>query len=200
MGQTATQTKYLTKVVLFNGQKMTLFSLDGNTWSTRKVELAEIKQRHELQRAELAGKKEELEAAALPGAEPAKLLDDDIDPEDAAEYEAPIPSSKGRGDDDSEPFSISDLDEDEDSSATNAKVKVKAKPAKLHVKLPKKPIVSAFNKNAKKPDVKISKKGKDSIKPAVGKEKAKKAVKLKIAKPSPSKNSKNSGSKKRKAA
>lgn len=34
----------------FGGQKITLYSIDGLTWSTRKEELAEIMERHEYER------------------------------------------------------------------------------------------------------------------------------------------------------
>ena len=33
------------KHIYFNGQKLTLFSLDGITWSSRKTELPQIKER-----------------------------------------------------------------------------------------------------------------------------------------------------------
>lgn len=39
--------KYLTKTVSFGGKPLTLFSLDGLTWSSRKDELVEIVERHE---------------------------------------------------------------------------------------------------------------------------------------------------------
>ena len=180
MGQTATQTKYLTKIVQFNGQKMTLFSLDGNTWSTRKLELAEIKQRHELQRAELAGKAEEADAATGPGADTEKPEEDSIE-------------------DDGRPFSISEEDDVDDVEASREKgrTRLRAKAAKPVAKLPAKP---SFNKNRGKPDIKISPKKKETAKVVAVKEKSKvkKTSKLTIAKPS--KKSKSAAPKKRKAA
>ena len=46
--------KYHKKVVQFSGKKLTLYSLDGNTWSTRKTELEDIIERHEQERLKLA--------------------------------------------------------------------------------------------------------------------------------------------------
>ena len=39
--------KYLTKKVRFNGKDMTLYSVDGCTWSSRRDELTQIIERHE---------------------------------------------------------------------------------------------------------------------------------------------------------
>ena len=39
--------RYLTKKVRFNGKDMTLYSVDGCTWSSRRDELAQIIERHE---------------------------------------------------------------------------------------------------------------------------------------------------------
>ena len=39
--------KYLTKKIKFNGKDMTLYSIDGSTWSSRKDELTQIIDRHE---------------------------------------------------------------------------------------------------------------------------------------------------------
>lgn len=39
--------KYLTKKVKFGGKDLTLFSIDGATWSSRKDELVQIIERHE---------------------------------------------------------------------------------------------------------------------------------------------------------
>ena len=39
--------KYLTKKVRFNGKDMTLYSVDGCTWSSRRDELTQIIDRHE---------------------------------------------------------------------------------------------------------------------------------------------------------
>ncbi len=42
--------KYLTKVVKFGKENLTLYSLDGNTWSSRRQELTDIANRHEQER------------------------------------------------------------------------------------------------------------------------------------------------------
>lgn len=180
MGQTATQIKYFTKIVQFNGQKMTLFSLDGNTWSTRKMELAEIVKRHELQRAELAGKAEEAEAAAVTETEPVKSEDEDL------------------REDDGKPFSISEDEDDNESGGEKGRARLRAKSGKTVAKLPAKP---NFNKSQSKPEIKISPKKKESAKVVAVKvkEKPKKAAKLTIAK-SAGKKSKAVANKKRKAA
>ena len=49
------QHKYLKKKVEFNGSTLVMFSLDGDTWSTRKEELLEIVERHELQKQNFGG-------------------------------------------------------------------------------------------------------------------------------------------------
>ena len=52
--------KYMQKTVAFNGKQMTLFSLDGITWSSRKDELAQILERHEQERANIGELKNRL--------------------------------------------------------------------------------------------------------------------------------------------
>src|SRR5690606_10717706 len=47
--------KYLKKTVEFQGSKLVLYSLDGDTWSSRKDELHEIVERHELQKQNFGG-------------------------------------------------------------------------------------------------------------------------------------------------
>lgn len=42
--------RYMQKKVSFNGSQMTLFSIDGATWSSRKDELETIADRHEEER------------------------------------------------------------------------------------------------------------------------------------------------------
>ncbi|MCB0330581.1 MAG: hypothetical protein KDD70_12980 [Bdellovibrionales bacterium] len=44
---TAKKSRYLTKTVTFNNEELTLYSLDGATWSSRKQELSDIQTRHE---------------------------------------------------------------------------------------------------------------------------------------------------------
>lgn len=43
----AKKIKYLTKKIRFNGKEMTLYSIDGCTWSSRRDELTQIIERHE---------------------------------------------------------------------------------------------------------------------------------------------------------
>ena len=49
-----TKQKYLTKSTSFGNKKLTLYSLDGLTWSSRCDELEVIKERHEAQRVTFA--------------------------------------------------------------------------------------------------------------------------------------------------
>jgi hypothetical protein len=51
--------KYLSKSVAFNGKTLTLFSIDGQTWSSRKQELLEIKERQERDKVSFVAIKEE---------------------------------------------------------------------------------------------------------------------------------------------
>jgi hypothetical protein len=51
--------KYLSKTVAFQGKQISLFSIDGVTWSTRKQELLEIKERQERDKVSFAAIKEE---------------------------------------------------------------------------------------------------------------------------------------------
>ena len=51
--------KYLTKSVSFAGKEITLYSLDGLTWSTRRSELLAIKERQERDKVSFAALKEE---------------------------------------------------------------------------------------------------------------------------------------------
>ncbi len=51
--------KYLSKTVSFSGKSFTLFSIDGQTWSSRKQELLEIKERQERDKVSFAAVKEE---------------------------------------------------------------------------------------------------------------------------------------------
>lgn len=44
---------FFTKVVKFGAKSLTLYSLDGNTWSTRSTELKGILERHEAERQKL---------------------------------------------------------------------------------------------------------------------------------------------------
>ena len=47
--------KYFKKSIKYGKQEVTLFSLDGQVWSTRKEELADIMERHANERASYGG-------------------------------------------------------------------------------------------------------------------------------------------------
>ena len=61
------KSKYLTKSVLFGGKTLTLYSLDGATWSSRKDELETIHLRHDAEQVTAAQLRGEADPAA-PGA------------------------------------------------------------------------------------------------------------------------------------
>jgi hypothetical protein len=46
---------YLKKTVNFDGKQLIMFSINGDTWSTRKEELHEIIERHELEKQNFGG-------------------------------------------------------------------------------------------------------------------------------------------------
>ncbi len=115
--------KYLSKIVLFNGQKMTLYSLDGQTWSSKKIELSEIQERREQQRLALAGKKEE-------------ESDNDFSPK-MARSDNDYESEEGDDDRPSDDFEMSqEIGELEDQPAQVGK-KPKVQKAKIDIKKPK---------------------------------------------------------------
>jgi hypothetical protein len=60
----AVKPKYYTKSVRFGSSEVTLYSLDGLTWSTRKDELALIQERHEAQKVTV----QQLRGEPTPGA------------------------------------------------------------------------------------------------------------------------------------
>ena len=53
---------FFTKVVKFGAKSLTLYSLDGNTWSTRCAELKGIMERHEAERQKLLQNMSEVKA------------------------------------------------------------------------------------------------------------------------------------------
>ncbi len=61
--------KYITKNVQFGGKRLTLFSLDGCTWSTRREELETIVERHEAAKVTAAHLRGEVIEGAPAGAE-----------------------------------------------------------------------------------------------------------------------------------
>lgn len=91
----------LTKKVPFQGSTITMYSIDGVTWSTRADELQVIIDRHVLQQASFSAdlKGEEREKLPVPKAKPKKftrvhddgeldeIIDDDMDEEESDEVD-----------------------------------------------------------------------------------------------------------------
>lgn len=194
MGLAETKTKYLTKVVMFSGHKMTLFSLDGNTWSTRKQELADVIARQEQKRAELAGKKEEPEVAAGPAAKPVKETDD-LDVEFDAGYDSEeIVKVENEGVDDL-PFSVGEDESTDAPKRNNKRSALRSNDNKSVSRLPLKP---TFDRKPKKSEVKlVTKKKKGKSEKILKPKKSSKVVKIKS---DSNKKSKVISAKKRKAA
>jgi hypothetical protein len=67
--------KYLSKTVTFGSESLTLYSIDGQTWSTRKEELIELKDRLENDRVTLV-KKPGFAGQRRPGAHSKPAADD----------------------------------------------------------------------------------------------------------------------------
>lgn len=87
--------KYMTKTTSFGGSSLTLYSIDGVTWSTRKDELDKIKERQEKERVLLDPNKAEDENLAE--AELDKEIDLDADePIDIDEDSDSAPKKRGR--------------------------------------------------------------------------------------------------------
>lgn len=104
----AKKMKYLSKTVTFGGKSFTLFSLDGLTWSSRKQELLEIKERQERDKISFAAIKEENgetrvvakvkgKSEDYSGDEVAEAEDGPPDTDYAIDEEAPKNSKRGRG-------------------------------------------------------------------------------------------------------
>ena len=132
----AKKQKYLTKKTKFGGQEITLYSLDGLTWSTRPNELQAIMDRHANERILLEAGKEDSEEAEDSKAK----KDEEEEDDDLAEL-----SSLGLGVIPLRPRSDEDEEEKKVAPAKLAKTKVKlskpekkiakaAKPAKKKVK------------------------------------------------------------------
>lgn len=95
--------KYLSKSVVLGAKTITLFSIDGTTWSSRKDELQAIIARHEAQKASFG----KLKAAQSEGDDAEKkeeeAIDDDApvvagDTDDEAEEEsAEVPAKPSKG-------------------------------------------------------------------------------------------------------
>jgi hypothetical protein len=86
----AEKQKYITKTVRFGSGELTMYSLDGTTWSTRKDELTAIVARHEAERQKLAqlnkvddgAAKKDKAAAATPDAEPKEADEEELEKDD----------------------------------------------------------------------------------------------------------------------
>lgn len=89
----AKKNKFLTKTVRFGTKTVTLFSIDGHTWSSRRSELHTIKERQEAQRVTLGDIKEEDEQRPAPEAAESDDGPVEVVSEDAAE-ESPTASAK----------------------------------------------------------------------------------------------------------
>ena len=86
----AKKPKFQSKVVRFGSHSITLFSIDGVTWSTRRDELQRILERHEQERLGLANLKDPSGGAAKgkPAKGPKKAAASDTDGEAIVEPEA----------------------------------------------------------------------------------------------------------------
>ena len=108
---TASKPTYQKKTVIFAGTEITLYSIDGVTWSTRPQELHDIQERHENERSRIsefnrgrmpvkgakgapaAGKgRPAADAVADPEMDAVEMIDDDEEPR--AE-KSPAPVAKG---------------------------------------------------------------------------------------------------------
>jgi hypothetical protein len=64
------KSKYLSKTISYAGKRMTLFSLDGDTWSSRPEELETIMARHEQEKANYSGQIKGGPQARIPTSRP----------------------------------------------------------------------------------------------------------------------------------
>lgn len=164
--------EYLTKTISFGSGTMTLYSLDGQTWSSRREELSVIKERQEQQRMILMGKKDEQEGEAAVGIKYGSTEDEVVE---TVEEE---PKVKLAVDEDSdEPFVLGDDDvalesgdDEEEDEEDTPKIAVKAtlKVVKKDTPKAKKAAPPAKVKAAAKPKTKAK------SKPTKSKVKAKK--------------------------
>lgn len=81
--------KYLSKTVRFQGKEISLYSIDGVTWSTRRQELSQIKERQEAAKVSFAAIKEENGETKVVAKGPSGSEDEDPIEEDSKrdEYE-----------------------------------------------------------------------------------------------------------------
>lgn len=127
--------KYLTKTVKFGDAEFTLFSIDGITWSSKKEELEDIKERHERQRqALIEDTKEYLRKEKERKA--AKVGQDDEDSESGR------PRGGGRrtldSDEDIEDLGLKEVSDDEDQEEEGDTSSKRRMPVRKGAFLPKK--------------------------------------------------------------
>lgn len=128
---TPKKAKYLSKIVTFGGKKITLFSIDGTTWSSKKDELHEIQERQERQRLALQGLK--------PEEDPKEAAPEEEEEEKEVEIDADVPLDDEEDDDDDE--MIPEEDEDDAPKPKGQKSAKKSPPPKKlkPIKKPAKP-------------------------------------------------------------
>ena len=102
----------LTKKVAFQGTQVTMYSLDGVTWSTRPEELEAIIQRHLMQQAGVSADLKGEEKAPTPKVKPKKFnrVHDDSEIDEVI-------------DDDLDETKLDDLDEDHDDDSNDVDIK-----------------------------------------------------------------------------
>jgi hypothetical protein len=125
------KTKYLSKSVVLGAKTITLFSIDGTTWSSRKDELQAIIERHEAQKASFG----KLKAAQSEG--------------DGEKKEEPVEA-------DDAPVVAGDIDEDDSEDVGDGESE--AKPSKSKAKKAPKPTAKESKKSDnKKPNKPVAK-------------------------------------------
>lgn len=151
--------KILTKTTYFGKVKVTLYSLDGATWSSRPDELEAIKERHEAQRITIAHLKGEAKGKSDGESEESEneseekeaeddtvdardlIAGDDLDDDDAEEEEESKPAAvvaKGKGKSEKAAPLASKVKGKAQKGKESKKDKKSALPQKGKVKLPAK--------------------------------------------------------------
>lgn len=97
---------YMTKTVTLAGKTVTLYSLDGNTWSSRAQELTEIQERHANQKVTFVpsrgpGPRRPVAATPVVGAEDEEIVEEVLI-EEEVEVEGLVPVVPDDDDDDEE--------------------------------------------------------------------------------------------------
>lgn len=174
--------KYLTKVQKVAGMEVTLYSIDGNVWSSRQDELAEIADRHDRERSSFGGEikgqvtggkspfrggrpagRPRREHYVPPGgaAEPRTF---DMDDAEAGEDTMPLDDEDMRLGDDSDIEMDADLDRDEPLDEVDEEMEESpaAAPAKKRGR-PSKAAIAAKAAAAAKPVMEKAKKAKPPV-------------------------------------